>query len=80
MLGASVFPLSAIFIFDYGIAPTVWYFCLSFFFNRDVPAKTEWSSTAMLEPHVNGNVQVNVSFGCKELKDVTGLILISVAV
>lgn len=54
---------------------------MSFMFsNRDVPAKTEWSSTAMLEPHVNGNVQVNVSFGCKELKDVTGLILLSVAV
>lgn len=79
MLVASVLHFSAIFIFDYGIVPTEWYFYLSFYY-RDVPAKTHWSSTAMLEPHVNGNVQVNVSFGCRELKDVTGLILIAVAV
>ena len=30
LLEKSVLPLSTIFIFDFGIVPTVWYFCYSF--------------------------------------------------
>lgn len=43
----------------------------------DVPSKSEWSSTVKLEAEKDGDIQINASFACDELKDIVGLVAVT---
>jgi len=43
----------------------------------NVSSGSEWSSTVKLEAETDGDLQINVSFACDELKDIVGLVAVA---